>query len=44
MARFRLAFWLRAMDVANALTGFSSPLYLWTVKKASDCVDWEGER
>jgi hypothetical protein len=43
----RLRFWLAAMDVAHALHVASGRrligLYLWTVGKASDAVQWEIE-
>ena len=48
--RLRLRFWCLALDAANAiddhplrpraLRPLSSRLYLWTVRKLADVVDW----
>lgn len=32
--------WLEVLDVLAWLGLFGSPLYLWVVRRASDCVVW----
>lgn len=37
---FRLRFWLAMLDVAHAFRA-PRPVYLWTVGRASDAIEWE---
>ena len=44
MRRLRLTAYLRLMDAIAYCGGFGSPLYIWTVRRASNCVDWTGDK
>lgn len=37
----RLRFWLRVMDFAYWSTGFGSPFYFWSIRKAAACIEYD---
>lgn len=37
----RLHFWLRVMDFAYWSTGFGSPFYFWSIRKAAACIEYD---